>query len=132
MKERSEGIGFWNYPRPGVRTPSKSWMEELYNAQQAGNRVGDSTRLRPDAGKFLHKMNTDSLVGHAAWLRWPYKLHRIARKDTMPYFELYNLQEDPLEERNLMGRDQGLSHGLRQSLQAWQRSVVNSFHGEDY
>lgn len=132
MKERSEGIGFWNYPRPGVRTPSKSWMEELYHAQQAGNMVGDSTRLRPEAGKFLHKINTDSLVGHAAWLRWPYKLHRIARKDTIPYFELYNLQEDPLEERNLMDRDQGLSQGLSQSLQAWQRSVVSSFHGEDY
>ncbi|NND06878.1 MAG: sulfatase-like hydrolase/transferase [Saprospiraceae bacterium] len=131
MTVRKESIGFWNYPRPGVRTPSKSWMEELFAAQQTGNMVGDSSRLRPEASDIVHTIDLDSLLGHSAWLKWPYKLHRIARRDTLPYFELYNLEKDPGEKNNLLPMETK-APAMQQSLLSWQQSVVNSYQGADY
>ena len=131
---REKPMGFWRFPSPGVRTPSKEWMAELYEAQQNGNILGDTSRIRLEAGRLDVDYPQDTLPGHAAWLDWPYKLHRIADKEGSIHFELYNLMEDSAETRDLStieSEAQRLQH-MQTALNEWQQSVINSMNGEDY
>lgn len=131
VENRSQPMGFWQYPAAGVRTPSAEWMAELLAAQQAENMVGDSSRLR------LEDINItpypqDTLPGHAAWLDWPWKLHRIYGKSGETRWELYRLDEDPMESDDRLAREPERANGMKVSLEEWQRSVVRSLNGQDY
>ena len=52
MAARPEPMGFWDYPESGISTPSKKWMAELLEAQQAGKDYADVFRLRLDAAEI--------------------------------------------------------------------------------
>ncbi len=132
MTDRPDPMGFWNFPCRGVPTPSKEWMLELYEAQQGGNMVGDSLRLRPEAGELFHFYPTDSLPGHAAWLDYPWKLHRIEDGESTVRYELYDLENDSLENRDVLEEQVDRADLMKAQLLAWQQSVVNSMNGKDY
>ena len=133
MRVRTEPIGFWDYPAKGIRTPSAEWMSDLLDAQQGGGSAEDPERLRLDAGSLEKKYDPGRLVGHAAWLDWPWKLHRKqGNPEQTPVFELYNLEVDPMEANDLAG-DRGERAGaMRAQLEDWQRSVIGSLNGGDY
>ncbi len=128
---RRKPMGFWDHPTPGVRTPSKEWMASLYEAQQAGKEVDDPSRLFLDAGKIEKQYPEDSFPGHAAWLDWPWKLHRIERKGETR-FELYDLAGDPDESDNLAAQDPERVKSMEAQLETWLLSVVQSLNGKDY
>jgi len=132
MSARPKPMGFWDYPIKGIGTPSRKWMTELLEAQNAGREVADSSRLRLDAGKIVERYPEDSFPGHAAWLDWPWKLHRIQDEDGRIEFELYNLAGDPQEEDNLFGRHSARAESMKAGLEDWQKSVVRSLNGLDY
>ena len=131
MKSRPKPMGFWDHPTGGIRTPSKEWMGELLEAQKAGKEIADRSRLRLDAGEISRKYPEDTLPGHAAWLDWPWKLHRIEAKKGVK-LELYNLAEDPDEANDLAAQDAGRVKKMKAKLEEWQRSVVRSLNGRDY
>jgi len=131
MKRRPKPMGFWDYPAKGISTPSKRWMESLLKAQQAGKDVDDASRLRLDAGVISRQYPEDSFPGHAAWLDWPWKLHRI-EKGANVKFELYNLAKDAMEETDLTDRQQKRVASMKPQLKAWLVSVVRSLNGKDY
>lgn len=131
MKSRPRALGFWDYPVPGIATPSKAQMTVLLEEQQAGEPVGDRSLLRLDAGKIGKKYPEDTFPGHAAWLDWPWKLHRIEKDGTVK-FELYKLDEDPLEQNDLSSVMVQQLRSMRPRLQKWQKSVIRSLNGEDY
>jgi hypothetical protein len=106
-------------------------MAELLEAQQQGNMVGDSSRLRLEDTR-IKPLPVDSLPGHAAWLQWPWKLHRIQDPDGMVYLELYNLQVDSMEQINLMDEYPGRTARMLGELEKWQHSVLESHNGRDY
>ncbi len=140
MDQRPEPIGFWDYPAKGIGTPSHKWMTELLEAQEAGHelddpdrlRLDDSDRLRLDAGKIAGDFPDDNFHGHAAWLDWPWKLHRIEKKDEAPRIELYHLARDPEESKDLAENETGRAHAMRTQLEEWLASVVASLNGADY
>ena len=133
MKTRRKPIGFWNYPAKGVPTPSDEWMTELLEAQQAGREPNAPERLRLDAGELDKTYDTRVFPGHAAWLEWPWKLHRKqGEKQVGIQFELYRLDSDPMESEDLAALNAERVAGMRRRLEDWQRSVVNSLNGEDY
>jgi len=105
-------------------------MAELLAAQKAGKEIDPHT-FGKDAWKVTKQYPLDSYPGHAAWLDWPWKLHRIENKNQVR-LELYNLAEDPGEEKNLADAQPGRVSGMRAALEAWQKSVVRSLNGEDY
>ena len=131
-QEVNRGIGFWQYPRRGVRTPSSIWMPELLEAQQKGQMVTDSSRLRLDAGDLTEEFTLDSTHGHAAWLEWPWKLHHIKRRGGDTVYELYNLLSDSLETTNLMLEENQRAEKMKLQLSTWQSSVIGSLNGDDY
>jgi hypothetical protein len=109
-------------------------MSELLEAQKAGGEPDEPSRLRLDAGKLDREYPEDTFPGHAAWLDWPWKLHRIENKDNAKdvSFELYNLAEDPGEERDLVAQYSDLVESMKSGLGNWQASVVRSLNGRDY
>lgn len=131
MQARPKPMGFWDHPTPGIRTPSRQWMAELHEAQKAGREIDDPSRLFPDAGRITTQYPADSFPGHAAWLDWPWKLHRIERKNIVT-FELYHLADDPHESDDLAAGAPEQVQRMKVSLETWLKSVVHSLNGGDY
>ena len=132
MKTRPKPMGFWDHPTGGISTPSHKWMTELLDAQKAGDQTGDTSRLRLDAGKIARQYPEDTFPGHAAWLDWPWKLHRIHDKKGNIKLELYNLAEDPMEQKDLLARETDRVNAMKSQLESWLASVVRSLNGKDY
>ena len=132
MKTRSNPIGFWDHPTKGISTPSHKWMSELFEVQKAGKESGETFRLRLDAGQITKQYPLDSFPGHAAWLDWPWKLHRIESKKASVKYELYNLAIDPDEKNDLIAQNTNRVNSMKSQLKAWLISVVNSLNGRDY
>ncbi|MBW7992348.1 MAG: sulfatase-like hydrolase/transferase [Planctomycetes bacterium] len=132
MKTRPKPMGFWDHPTGGIRTPSLEWMTELLEAQKAGKQRSEISRLRLDAGEITKQYPLDCFPGHAAWLDWPWKLHRIQSKKGDVKFELYNLAYDPAEQNDLVARDTDRVNSMKSQLESWLTSVVHSLNGRDY
>jgi arylsulfatase A-like enzyme len=130
---RARPIGFWNAPVPGIGTPAKKWMEELYADQQAGREPNDPLRIVPDAGQIQAEHPADQFPGHSAWLDGTWKLHRIERRPSAAItWELYDLAADPVESQNLAERQPERLASMQRGLQEWLGSVVRSLNGHDY
>jgi len=132
MDKREKPMGFWHYPGGGIRTPSAAWMAELLEAQENGDMVGDSARLRLEDSQITQQYPMDSLPGHAAWLDWPWKLHRMEDKSGNVRWELYQLEMDPQEGKDLMEDEAAKAAQMKSELETWQRSVIRSLNGLDY
>jgi hypothetical protein len=132
IEKREQPMGFWHYPAGGVRTPSAIWMAELLEAQKTGNMTGDSTRLRLEDSRITRQYPLDSLPGHAAWLDWPWKLHRMEDKQGAVRWELYQLEKDPMEQEDLLEAESEMVSQMKSGLENWQHSVVRSLNGLDY
>jgi arylsulfatase A-like enzyme len=132
MENRPQPLGFWQYPSPGRRTPSAQWMAELLEAQKQGETISDSARLVLDAGEITIQYSEDSIPGHAAWLDWPWKLHRIQNNAGEITLELYQLDTDSLEQNNLAEIESAKVETMLPQLEKWQNSVVQSLNGKDY
>jgi arylsulfatase A-like enzyme len=132
MTARPKPMGFWDYPIAGIATPSHKWMSELLEEQKGGKEPADTSRLRLDAGKIAVQYPQDSFPGHAAWLDWPWKLHRIQDKRERVRLELYNLVKDPGEQQDLATQETDRANSMKSELEAWLASVVGSLNGRDY
>jgi len=133
LTSRPRPMGFWSHPTGGISTPSKVWMAELLEAQQAGREPENRARLRLDAGKIGKRYPETVLPGHSAWIDGDWKLHRIAgKKGEKVRWELYNLAADEKEQKNLTPEEPERLEKMQAALEAWQRSVVRSLNGEDY
>jgi arylsulfatase A-like enzyme len=67
-------------------------------------------------------------AGQAAWTDNRYKLHRPASGKV----ELYDLQADPTEKKDLASDKSELAAKMKAELETWQDSVLRSYRGEDY
>ena len=132
MENRPQPLGFWQYSSPGRRTPSAQWMTDLLEAQAQGKTVSDSARLVLDAAAISRQFPEDTFPGHAAWLDWPWKLHRIQNKAGEITLELYQLENDSLEQNNLAEIESAKVETMLPQLEDWQISVIQSLNGKDY
>ena len=133
MNARPSPMGFWEHPTGGRGIPSAEWMSQLLEVQKTGKELpGKESRLRLDAGKIDKQYPLDHFPGHAAWLDWPWKLHRIENENNGLTLELYNLSDDPNEKRNLAENNPDRVSTMKQQLETWLKSVVRSLNGKDY
>ena len=109
---------------------SKDEMSALLDSQKAGKEVKDSP-ANLNAGIISKKYPDNSFPGHAAWLIWPWKLHRIETQQDVK-MELYDLVKDPIESNNLLTQQPERTKTMKSELEQWMKSVVRSLNGEDY
>ncbi len=132
VKTRRKPMGFWQYPGAGKTVSSEQMMTDLLKEQASGINNVDSAKLDLSAGIILKKYPTDKYPGHAAWIDWPFKLHRIESTAGVIKMELYNLEDDQGEQTDLSLKDGERVNSMRSQLEAWLTSVVESLNGEDY
>jgi arylsulfatase A-like enzyme len=123
-------MGFWHHFTGGQNTHSDRLIKTLMEAQKAGKPSPLPERLLKNVEQFpSHPAGT--FTGHSAWNAWPWKLHRI-QKGKSARFELYNLESDPMESQDLAAQESERVESMRNELDAWQNSVLESLNGKDY
>ena len=130
LPRRPRPMGFWHGFQGGQSTWSDRILKAIMEKQRAGAPLPhDPHRMRKDVDEFP-QFPEDTAKGHAAWNDWPWKLHRINGKK----FELYNLEDDPMEKTDLSNDPKHTQRfeRMKKELDAWMRSVVRSLNGKDY
>ena len=133
LARRPRPMGFWHNFQGGQGTWSCRILKAIMEKQQAGAPTPhDPLRMKKDIDEYP-QFPLDTVTGHAAWTDWPWKLHRIASKKG-PQFELYNLEADPMEAKDLSGNPEQREQlrSMRRELKAWSESVIDSINGKDY
>jgi|SRR5690554_2103817 len=131
LNSRDEPLAFWKFPAAGKPVHADRIMKDLLERQQKGIDL-DPEQLMHDGGTPGKRYTEDDLYGHAAWLNWPFKLHRICNENEEPVYELYHLEEDPWEEFDLSSQHAHLLTSMASDLHQWMLSVINSLNGNDY
>jgi arylsulfatase A-like enzyme len=124
-------MGFWHGHTDGQSTWSDRIIRKLMEAQRAGKPSPFPERILKNVREFP-EFGADRLRGHAAWIDWPWKLHRIQNGEGDPRYELYHLLEDPMEQDNLAASRSELVRTMAAALERWQHSVLASWSGKDY
>ena len=125
-------MGFWHGYMQGQSTWSDRIIKSLKDATEAGKENPHPDRILKNVNEFPTRDPAD-LHGHAAWTDWPWKLHRIQNKvGAEVNLELYKLDDDPMESKNLATKHLDRVAKMSNDLEDWQRSVLNSWSGNDY
>ena len=125
-------MGFWHGYMAGQGTYSDRIIKALMEAQEAGAENPHPERILKNTAEFPVR-DPEDLKGHAAWTDWPWKLHRIQPKaDAKITWELYQLEDDPMEVTNLVEQHPDRVAEMKSALEDWQRSVLGSWSGNDY
>lgn len=80
---------------------------------------------------YMGNPGLNTFPGHAAWLDWPWKLHRIEKNNEVKC-ELYSLTTDPMEETDVSDQNKERVQQIKSELKKCQESVVHSLNGDDY
>ena len=123
-------MGFWFGHTGGQGTWNDRIIKALMEAEAAGQPNPHPNRILKNVNQFP-TFGEDGLRGHAAWNDWPWKLHRIQKGKNVK-LELYNLVDDPMESNNLAKQEADRTAQMQKALEAWQRSVLDSWSGKDY
>ena len=129
-KNKRPPFGFWYGFRNGQSTWNDRIIKDLLDAQKSGKPTPYPERILKNVNEF-ETFDPDNLLGHAAWNAWPWKLHRIQTKEET-YYELYNLEKDPMESQNLVVTQRKRVQSMTNALESWQKSVLQSWSGKDY
>ncbi len=62
-------------------------------------------------------------MGHAVWLKEPYKLHKIADTSDNVTYQLYNIVTDPFESTDLAHTHSDIVKQMAANLNLWQKNV---------
>lgn len=134
MTARARPLGFWHHASGGSPVKSSMLLEDLA-AEQAAGRQKAAPEAEPQQSDALPRAKhpTDSFPGHSAWLDGNWKLHRIQdRKTGMVKWELYDLEHDRAESRDLAAEQAGRVAAMKGELEDWLRSVTASLNEGDY
>lgn len=127
---RSRGLGFWHGLQNGQATWSDRIQKSILEKQNAGSAPPFLPhRIEKDVNEFP-QFEEATATGHAAWLEWPWKLHRIEGTR----YELYHLVDDPMEANDLSKVPEAAERlqTMTASLHRWMRSSIRSLNGSDY
>ncbi|MCG8650045.1 MAG: sulfatase-like hydrolase/transferase [Pirellulales bacterium] len=129
---RAKPMGFWDYTAKGISTPSDAWMGELLKAQRTGGDLPPHRSSQQAAQLPDPPFSTSRYPGHAAMIDGDWKLHRIEAKDGKVSWELYDLQADANETKDVGKQQTAVTARLKPQLESWLTSVVESLNGKDY
>ncbi len=133
-KQRTEPVFFWQFE------PEKVFDEDAKPYIAPELQEGTTPLAKIMAGKFTrsfrnYKYNQileNDFGGVRAIMKDQYKLILEGQSPNSQGFELYNIHNDPGEEKNLTEEYPELVKEMQAELRQWQESVLNSLTGTDY
>lgn len=129
MNSRPKPLGFWSYPE--IKGQGMKSDEIIMNYQKvlAGDMdvkdLNEGLLNTPD--RDYPGLDSYPYPGSLVWIENNWKLHQSGES-----YELYNLSEDPGEEKNLAKKFPDRVDHMKNELSTWQQSVVKSILGKDY
>jgi len=130
---RKSPMGFWDYAIGGKSVPSNKLMAALMKAQEVEGGDLSANDASLNAARLpSQKFSKTSFPGHSAWIDGSWKLHRIEKKEGPVVFELYDLNSDPKESKNVLADHPQRVQNMTTELNRWLKSVVDSIYGNDY
>lgn len=123
--KEGDRVGFSEFEVSG-----QGYMKPLLDLQQKGEPV-PAKFSQLATGLEKAPWPEDRLTGHAAWLDWPWKLHRIQNDEKNVPWALYNLADDPMEEHDQLKDQPDRVAAMRAALEQWQHSVIASLNGKE-
>lgn len=129
LRSRDQPLGFWDYTEiKGHPMKSDEILQKYHatlNETVSERSLNEGLLNAPDNEyKGLDKY---PYSGSSVWIDNEWKLHQNAEG-----FELYNLNEDPREEKNLIDQFPKRVKIMKKDLRKWQESVIKSIRGKDY
>ncbi len=129
--DRAKPFGFWDTKAKGISQRADVLMQQLFDAQRANKSVTVPKVSQNAAALPSTPHPLDSFPGHSAWIEKDWKLHRIEKNQKVTY-ELYDLANDPFEKKNVLKLQAKVTISMKNQLDEWLKSVVNSLNGADY
>jgi len=135
--ERSQPMGFWSSFSAGSGVRSSDLLATLEKDQASGTSnatlLNDPATRQKRISDQLDVFANQGLVGEAAWIDNRYKLRKIwNRKNNESRYELYDLEADTTESHDIASDMPDRVAAMKQQLETWQQSVVQSLEGKDY
>jgi arylsulfatase A-like enzyme len=133
-KPREQPLCFWMFE------PRKVYDETAQPYIDPDLQEGTTPLAKMMAGKFTRsfrnykydQVSENDFVGERAMFKDNYKLVIEGRTPNSEGYELYNIQNDPGEVKNLADENPEIVMEMQAELRRWQESVLNSLTGADY
>ncbi|MCA1759188.1 MAG: DUF4976 domain-containing protein, partial [Bacteroidales bacterium] len=133
-KQRTEPLYFWQFE------PGKVFGENPEPYIDPELQEGTTPLAKIMAGKFTrtfrnykyNEISENDFSGERAIMQGQFKLVLEGQSPNSQGFELYDIQNDPGEKKNVAGEYPEIVEKMQFELRKWQESVLNSLTGADY
>jgi arylsulfatase A-like enzyme len=133
-KQRTEPLYFWQFQPEKVfgENPEPYIHPELQEGTTPLAKIMDGKYTRSFRNNKYNEVSENDYSGERAIMKNQYKLVVEGKTPNEKGFELYDIQNDPGEIKNLADEYPELVKKLSEDLRKWQESVLNSLTGADY
>ncbi len=127
--KRKQPLAFWVYPEiKGHGMKSDQIIQDYQDILQGKGDVGNiNDGLLNSPEQEYIGLNQYPYSGTSVWMDGRWKM--IQTEEGM---ELYNLDKDPYERKDLVSFQKRRVSRMKKDLRSWQESVIRSIKGEDY
>ncbi|MEX2577476.1 MAG: sulfatase-like hydrolase/transferase [Verrucomicrobiales bacterium] len=135
MSERPEPIFFWSYDvRGALQGDEEPWIDpELQEGTTPLVKLMGDIATRNFRNYRHPEIREADYRGPRAMLGNRHKLVvHDGKEDADPKVELFDLRDDPAEEKNLAESHPEIADSMKKELRDWQQSVLESLTGADY
>ena len=134
MPARPKPIFFWSFNTGrALRGDSKPYIEpELQEGTTPLVKMMDGKYTRTFRNFHYPEISEEHFGGARTVLGNRYKLIIDAQSVKQGPVELFDLKNDPAEEKNLIDSHQDIARKMERQLRDWQQSVLQSLTGADY
>lgn len=134
VKKRTEPLFFWQFE------PGKVFGENPEPYIDPKLQEGTTPLAKIMAGKYTrtfrnykyNEISENDYTGERSIMKDQYKLIVEGQSPNEKGFELYDIQNDPGEKKNLAAKYPEMAQEMEAELRKWQESVLNSLTGADY
>lgn len=132
MTERPSPIGFWSFDAKADAKNTPYIDAELQRGTTPLVKMMGDIYTRNFKNFHHPTIVDDDFAGSRVLLGNQYKLIVNSKRGGEPRSELFDLQNDPGETKNLVGTKPSVAAEMQKQLKDWQRSVLNSLTTADY
>jgi arylsulfatase A-like enzyme len=133
-KQRTEPLYFWQFE------PGKVFGTDVEPYIDPKLQEGTTPLAKIMAGKFTrnfrnfkyNRISENDFTGERTMMKDQYKLVLEGQSPNSQGFELYDIENDPGEKKDLTGEHPEMVKEMQADLRKWQESVLQSLTGTDY